>query len=90
MKIAVILPETRCIRLRQGPWNFGVLAASPNATRFPPMPDRPRRFPPPWDIEEHNRSCFIVRAGFGLRHPANIAKLPRRCKPVQVGGARRL
>jgi hypothetical protein len=19
----------------------------------------PRRFPPPWDIEEHNRSCFI-------------------------------
>ena len=21
----------------------------------------PRRFPPPWDIEEHNRSCFIVR-----------------------------
>jgi hypothetical protein len=19
-----------------------------------------RRFPPPWDIEEHNRSCFIV------------------------------
>jgi hypothetical protein len=20
-----------------------------------------RRFPPPWDIEEHNRSCFIVR-----------------------------
>ena len=21
----------------------------------------PRRFPPPWDIEEHNRGCFIVR-----------------------------
>jgi hypothetical protein len=20
----------------------------------------PRCFPPPWDIEEHNRSCFIV------------------------------
>jgi hypothetical protein len=67
MKIAVILPETRCIRLRQGPWNFGVLAASPSATRLPPVQDRPRRFPPPWDIEEHNRSCFIVRSGFGLR-----------------------
>jgi hypothetical protein len=24
------------------------------------MADRRRRFPPPWDIEEHNRSCFIV------------------------------
>jgi hypothetical protein len=24
------------------------------------MTDRRRRFPPPWDIEEHNRSCFIV------------------------------
>jgi hypothetical protein len=20
-----------------------------------------RRFPPPWDIEEHNKSCYIVR-----------------------------
>jgi hypothetical protein len=20
-----------------------------------------RRFPPPWDIEEHDKSCFIVR-----------------------------
>jgi hypothetical protein len=20
----------------------------------------PRRFPPPWDIEEHDRSCFII------------------------------
>jgi cytochrome c553 len=30
----------------------------------------PRRFPPPWTIEEHNRSCFIVRdnnATFGRR-----------------------
>ena len=25
----------------------------------------PRRFPPPWDIEEHNRSCFIVRDNNG-------------------------
>jgi hypothetical protein len=22
-----------------------------------------RRFPPPWDIEEHNQSCYIVRDG---------------------------
>ena len=33
--------------------------------------EQPRRFPPPWDIEEHNRSCFIVRdnnvAGVELR-----------------------
>lgn len=25
------------------------------------MTEHPRRFPPPWDIEEHNQSCFIVR-----------------------------
>jgi hypothetical protein len=25
----------------------------------------PRRFPPPWDIEEHNRGCFIVRDNNG-------------------------
>jgi hypothetical protein len=25
----------------------------------------PRRFPPPWDIEEPNRSCFIVRDNNG-------------------------
>ena len=25
------------------------------------MTESPRRFPPPWTIEEHNRSCFIVR-----------------------------
>jgi hypothetical protein len=24
-----------------------------------------RRFPPAWDIEEHNRSCFIVRDNNG-------------------------
>jgi hypothetical protein len=24
------------------------------------IPDR-RRFPPPWDIEEHNKACFIVK-----------------------------
>jgi hypothetical protein len=24
-----------------------------------------RRFPPPWGIEEHNRSCFIVRDNNG-------------------------
>jgi hypothetical protein len=22
---------------------------------------KPRRFPPPWSIEEHNQVCFIVR-----------------------------
>ena len=25
-----------------------------------------RRFPPPWDIEEHNRSCFMVRDNNGM------------------------
>ena len=29
------------------------------------MPVEQRRFPPPWDIEEHNRSCFIVRDNNG-------------------------
>ena len=28
---------------------------------MPQMKVMPRRFPPPWDIEEHNQSCFIVR-----------------------------
>ena len=30
-----------------------------------PVMTEPRRFPPPWDIEEHNRSCYIVRDGNG-------------------------
>jgi hypothetical protein len=25
------------------------------------MTDQHRRFPPPWDIEEANKACFIVR-----------------------------
>jgi endo-1,4-beta-D-glucanase Y len=25
-----------------------------------------RRFPPPWDIEEHNKACFIVKDMNGL------------------------
>jgi hypothetical protein len=31
------------------------------------MPDEvmPRRFPPPWDIEEANASCFIVKDNNG-------------------------
>ena len=29
------------------------------------MTDAPRRFPPPWDIEEYNRNCFIVRDNNG-------------------------
>jgi hypothetical protein len=41
------------------------LAATPAATRFLLMQDQPRHFPPPWDIEEHNRSCFIVRGNNG-------------------------
>jgi len=24
------------------------------------MPERPRRFPPPWSIEELNNACFVV------------------------------
>ena len=27
----------------------------------------PRRFPPPWTIEEMNDACFIVRDKNGLR-----------------------
>ena len=30
-----------------------------------PVMTEPRHFPPPWDIEEHNRSCYIVRDGKG-------------------------
>ena len=29
------------------------------------MTSAPRGFPAPWDIEEHNRSCFIVRDNNG-------------------------
>ena len=29
------------------------------------MPDEVRRFPPPWDFEEFDRSCFIVRDNNG-------------------------
>ena len=29
------------------------------------MTDDRRRFPPPWEIEEHNQSCFIVRDNNG-------------------------
>ena len=28
-----------------------------------PVMTAARRFPPPWDIEEHNQSCYIVRDG---------------------------
>jgi hypothetical protein len=30
-----------------------------------PVMTEPRHFPPPWDIEEHNQSCYIVRDGSG-------------------------
>jgi hypothetical protein len=26
----------------------------------------PRRFPPPWTIEDHNNACFIVKDANGL------------------------
>ena len=26
---------------------------------------RPRRFPPPWTVEEHNNACFIIRDATG-------------------------
>jgi hypothetical protein len=29
------------------------------------MTDHPRRFPPPWDIEEANAACFIVKDNSG-------------------------
>ena len=29
------------------------------------MQDQPGRFPPPWDIEEYDRSCYIVRENNG-------------------------
>ena len=25
------------------------------------MPSTPRRFPPPWSVEEYNDACFVVR-----------------------------
>jgi len=25
------------------------------------MTDHPRRFPPPWIVEDHNDACFIVK-----------------------------
>ena len=30
------------------------------------MPARRRRFPPPWDIEEANKACFMVRDNNGM------------------------
>ena len=36
-----------------------------------------RRFPPHWDIEEHNRSCFIVRDNNGQA----LAYVYSRAKP---------
>jgi hypothetical protein len=30
------------------------------------MTDHPRRFPPPWDIEEANAACYIVRDNNGM------------------------
>ena len=34
------------------------------------MPDavKTRRFPPPWVIEDHNNTCFIVKDGFAVAY----------------------
>jgi hypothetical protein len=38
----------------------------PSITQVQTMTEHPRRFPPPWDIEEHDQSCFIVRDNNGM------------------------
>jgi len=55
-----------------------------------------RRFPPPWDIEEHNRSCFIVRDNNGqaLAYVYFETEPERRTAPIcsrvmKRGGLRR-
>jgi endo-1,4-beta-D-glucanase Y len=37
-------------------------ADAPITHRYMPSP---RRFPPPWTIEEHNNACFIVKDATG-------------------------
>src|SRR6516164_8801281 len=37
-----------------------LVSSSPPLKERRQMPVKRRRFPPPWDIEEHNASCFIV------------------------------
>ena len=46
---------------------FGACTRRPCSRIFnsPAMQDQPGRFPPPWDIEEYDRSCFIVRDNNG-------------------------
>ena len=34
-----------------------------------------RRFPPPWDIEEANASCFIVKDNNGQASPTCISRV---------------
>jgi hypothetical protein len=42
------------------------MAASPSGHRFLPRKIMTaRRFPPPWDIEEANAACFIVKDNDG-------------------------
>jgi hypothetical protein len=31
------------------------------------MPSQPRRFPPPWTIEELNNACFVVSDASGQK-----------------------
>jgi hypothetical protein len=41
---------------------------------------KPRRFPPPWTVEDHNDACFIVkdRNGFALSYVYYEEELGRR------------
>src|SRR5262249_12820485 len=37
----------------------------------------PRRFPPPWSVEDYNSACFIVRDANGQRLPMSIMRMSR-------------
>ena len=36
-----------------------------------------RRFPPPWDIEEANAACFIVKTTTATRWPMSTSRRSR-------------
>src|SRR5262249_24430910 len=40
------------------------------------MPSSPRRFPPPWSIEELNDACFVVSDGAGQITPSTPSNVP--------------
>jgi hypothetical protein len=62
----VLLPFVRREAKRAA---LSVLRQRPPPSDSPPMQDQPRRFPPPWDIED-NGACFIARdrSGQALCH----------------------